>query len=83
VQGFLFYKTINLKDYSLTFRGECGAADIEKNKNSIVLGALYEISESDEKKLDVYEDYPIFIRKCILSILVKNYDLYNAKKNNI
>ena len=45
-----FIKTINLKDYSLTFRGKCGAADIEKNKNSIVLGALYEISESDEKK---------------------------------
>ncbi len=26
-----FIKAIDLKDYSLTFRGKCGAADIEKN----------------------------------------------------
>ena len=27
-----FIKPINLKGYSLTFRGKCGAADIEKKK---------------------------------------------------
>ena len=32
-------------------------------KNSIVPGALFEISKSDEKKLDVYEDYPILYKK--------------------
>ena len=58
-----FIKSINLKGYSLTFRSKYGAADIEKNKNSIVLGALYKISKSDEKKLDVYEDYPILYKR--------------------
>ena len=38
-------------------------ADIEHKKNSIVAGALFEISKSDEKKLDVYEDYPIIYKK--------------------
>ena len=37
--------------------------DIEKSKNSIVPGALFEISKSDEKKLDVYEDYPVLYEK--------------------
>ena len=32
-------------------------------KKSIVQGALFEISKSDEKKLDVYEDYPNLYRK--------------------
>ena len=32
-------------------------------KNSKVPGALFEISKSDEKKLDVYEDYPILYKK--------------------
>ena len=38
-------------------------ADIECKKNSIVQGALFEISKIDEKKLDVYEDYPILYKK--------------------
>ena len=54
-----FIKSINLKGYSLTFRSKYGAADIEKKKNSKVIGALYEISKSDEKRLDIYEEYPI------------------------
>ena len=38
-------------------------ADIEYKKNLIVTGALFEISKSDEKKLDMYEDYPIIYKK--------------------
>ena len=38
-------------------------ADIELKKNSIVVGALFKISKSDEKKLDVYEDYPAVYKK--------------------
>ena len=38
-------------------------ADIEPKKNSIVQGALFKISKIDEKKLDVYEDYPIVYKK--------------------
>mgnify|MGYP006126814803 FL=1 len=56
-----FLKTINLRGFRLTFRNMY--ADIEHKKNSIVAGALFEISKSDEKKLDVYEDYPIIYKK--------------------
>ena len=59
----IFLKKINLKDFRLTFRSKYRAADIERKKNSIVPGALFEISKSDEKKLDVYEDYPTLYKK--------------------
>ena len=59
----IFLKKINLKNFRLTFRSKYRAADIEQKKNSIVPGALFEISKSDEKKLDVYEDYPILYKK--------------------
>jgi gamma-glutamylcyclotransferase (GGCT)/AIG2-like uncharacterized protein YtfP len=59
----IFLKKINLKDFRLTFRSKYRAADIEHKKNSIVPGALFQISKSDEKKLDVYEDYPILYKK--------------------
>ena len=52
-----FIKKINLKGYTLNFRSKYRAADIEKKNNSIVPGGLYEISKSDEKKLDIYEDH--------------------------
>ena len=59
----IFIKKINLKDFKLTFRSKYRAADIEPKKNSIVPGGLFEISKSDERKLDVYEDYPILYKK--------------------
>ena len=59
----IFLKKINLKDFRLTFRSKYRAADIEPKKNSIVPGGLFEISKNDEKKLDLYEDYPILYRK--------------------
>ena len=58
-----YLKKINLKGYKLNFRSKYRAADIEKKNNSIVPGGLYEISKSDEKKLDIYEDYPILYKK--------------------
>ena len=58
-----FVKSISLKGYSLIFRSKYGAADIEKKKNSKVMGALYKISKSDEKRLDIYEEYPILYKK--------------------
>ena len=66
-----FIKKINLKDFKLTFRSKYKAADIEFKKNSIVPGGLFEITKSDEKKLDVYEDYPT---------LYKKYYIYHYKK---
>jgi len=59
----VFFKKINLKGFKLTFRSKYRAADIEPKKNSIVPGAIFHISKSDEKKLDVYEDYPILYKK--------------------
>ena len=58
-----YIKNINLKNFRLTFRSKYRAADIEPKKNSIVPGGLFEISKSDEKKLDIYEDYPILYKK--------------------
>ena len=40
----IFLKKINLKNFRLTFRSKYRAADIEPKKNSIVPGALFEIS---------------------------------------
>ena len=59
----VFLKKINLKNFRLTFRSKYRAADIEPKKKSIVPGALFEISRSDEKKLDIYEDYPSLYKK--------------------
>ena len=59
----IFLEKINLKDFRLTFRSKYRAADIELSKNSFVPGGLFEISKSDEKKLDVYEDFPILYKK--------------------
>ena len=67
-----FLKKIKLKNFRLTFRSKYRAADIEPKKNSIVPGGLFEISKSDEKKLDVYEDFPILYKKY--------YFLYEGKK---
>ncbi len=68
----IFLKRINLNDFRLTFRSKYRAADIENKKNSIVPGGLYEISKSDEKKLDIYEDYP--------NLYKKYYFYYYSKK---
>ena len=59
----VYLKKINLKDFKLTFRSKYRAADIEPKKNSMVPGGLFEISKSDEKKLDIYEDYPTLYKK--------------------
>ena len=68
----MYLKKINLKNFRLTFRSKYRAADIESKKNSIVPGGLFEISKNDEKKLDVYEDFPILYKK--------HYFLYYGKK---
>ena len=68
----VFLKKINLKDFRLTFRSKYRAADIEPKKNSIVPGGLFEISKSDEKKLDIYEDFPILYKKIY-------FNYYNKK----
>ena len=67
-----FLKKIELKNFRLTFRSIYRAADIEPKKNSLVQGALFDISKTDEKKLDLYEDFPTLYKK--------HYFFYNEKK---
>ena len=68
----IYLKNISLKGFKLTFRSKYRAADIEFKKRSIVPGALFEISKSDERKLDTYEDFPILYKK--------HYFFYYKKK---
>ena len=76
----IFLKKINLKNFRLTFRSKYRAADIEPKKNSIVPGGLFEISKSDEKKLDVYEDYPTLYKKYYFKYQKKQIMTYTMVK---
>jgi gamma-glutamylcyclotransferase (GGCT)/AIG2-like uncharacterized protein YtfP len=55
-------------------------ADIEFKKNLIVHGGLFEISKSDEKKLDMYEDYPIVYKKYYFTYYGKKVMTYTMTK---
>ena len=79
----IFLKKINLKDFRLTFRSKYRAADIEPKKNSIVPGGLFEISKSDEKKLDLYEDFPILYKKFYFKYDGKKVMTYTMVKKSI
>ena len=73
----------SLKNYKLVFRNYYyggGVADIQKNKNSTVLGAIYEISKKDEKALDVYEDFPKTYIKKYFKLLGKKVMFYYMPK---
>ncbi|MDB9979668.1 gamma-glutamylcyclotransferase [Candidatus Pelagibacter sp.] len=76
----VFLKKINLSNFRLTFRSKYRAADIEPRKNSTVPGALFEISKSDEKKLDVYEDYPVLYKKYYFNYYSKKIMTYTMVK---
>ena len=65
-----------LKNYQLVFRSKYGAADIQRKKGSSVLGAIYDISKADEKKLDVYEEFPKVYVKKYFKILGKKVMFY-------
>ncbi len=75
-----FLKKINLKDFRLTFRSKYRAADIEYKKGSLVPGGLFQISKNDEKKLDVYEDYPILYKKFYFKYYDKRIMTYTMVK---
>ena len=79
----IFLKKINLTSFKLTFRSKYRAADIESKKNSIVPGALFEISKSDEKKLDIYEDYPNLYKKYYFTYYGKKVMTYTMVKKTL
>ena len=79
----IFIKKANLKNFRLTFRSKYRAADIEKKNKSIVPGALFEISKNDEKKLDIYEDFPIIYKKYYFNYYGKKVMTYTMVKKTI
>ena len=79
----VFLKKINLKDFKLTFRSKYRAADIEPKKKSIVPGGLFEISKSDEKKLDIYEDFPILYKKIYFKYYNRKIMSYIMTKKSV
>ncbi len=76
----IFLRKLELKGYCLNFRSKYRAADIEKKSNSFVHGALFEISKSDEKKLDVYEDFPVLYKKMYFKFNNKKVMTYIMNK---
>lgn len=55
--------SVVLPNYKLIFTGwsrkwKGGTASIKPFKGEKVMGVVYEVSESDLRKLDIYEDYP-------------------------
>ena len=72
----VFLKKYNLIEFRLTFRSKYRAADIESKKNSIVPGGIFEISKSDERKLDLYEDFPVLYKKIYLNYYSKKMMTY-------
>ena len=79
----IFLKKITLNNFRLTFRSKYRAADIEPKKNSVVPGALFEISKNDEKKLDAYEDYPFLYKKYYFTYYGKKVMTYTMTKKTL
>ena len=88
------FKKISLKGYKLSFSHKTnyttyGHANIIKNNNSLVQGALWNISKKDEKNLDYYEgiDYNYYykdyfkINSKSFSIQTKNLFFKKTKQN--
>ena len=77
-----FIKKIILNNYNLTFRSKYGVADIEKKRGKKVYGALYIISKSAEKKLDIYEEYPTLYKKMYFKYQNKKVMTYTMVKKS-
>ena len=75
-----FIKKMILHNYDLTFRSKYGAADIQRRKDKKVYGALYTISKSAEKRLDIYEEYPILYKKMFFKYQGKKVMTYIMPK---
>ena len=78
-----YIKKFEIKDFRLTFRSKHGVANIESKKNYFVQGGLYEISKSDEKKLDIYEDFPILYKKIYFDFNGEKIMAYTMVKKSL
>ena len=77
-----YIKKFILHDYNLTFRSKYGAADIEKKLGAKVYGALYQISRTSEKRLDVYEEYPTLYKKIYFKYKNKRIMTYSMVRKS-
>ena len=78
-----YIKKFEIKDFRLTFRSKHGVADIESKRNYFVQGGLYQISKSDEKKLDIYEDFPILYKKIYFDFNGEKIMAYTMVKKSL
>ena len=78
-----YIKKFDIKNFRLTFRSKYGVADIESKKNCSIQGGLYEISKLDEKKLDIYEDFPILYKKIYFNYDSKKIMAYSMVKKSL
>ncbi len=78
-----YIKKFEIKGFKLTFRSKYGVADIESKKNFTIQGGLYEISKSDEKKLDIYEDFPVLYKKIYFDYDDKKIMAYTMVKKSL
>ena len=78
-----YIKNIFLEGYKLSFcrvSRDYGVANIVKKKGSKVPGGIWEISESDEKELNVYEGYPTLYTKDYFNLNGERVMFYIMKR---
>ena len=81
MQRQYFYKKDKSKKFQTYIQKQIQSSRYrKKKKNSIVQGGLFEISKSDEKKLDFYEDYPILYKKYYFTYYRKKVMTYTMTK---
>mgnify|MGYP002830986473 FL=1 len=74
-----------MEGYKLSFCGvskDYGVANVVKKKDSKVPGGIWKISESDEKKLDIYEGYPTLYAKDFFKLNGEKVMFYIMKRQN-
>lgn len=66
--------TAEIKDYHLLFKGSLTGSylTIEKQPDAVVPVGVWEVSETDEQQLDIYEGFPAFYYKKEMDIEVKS-----------
>lgn len=74
--------TAIIKDYELLFKGSKTGSylTIEKCKGDYVPVGVWEVSEDDIRRLDIYEGYPTFYYKTEIEVWLKQF---NGKKRKI
>ena len=78
-----YIKSAFLEGYKLSFCAasrDYGVANIVKKKGSKVPGGIWEISESDERELNVYEGYPTLYTKDFFNLNGERVMFYIMKR---